>query len=207
MTDKTTRPLDDERSLFEAHFTTEGWREHSFERYNIYDPKDERSYKSRHVSAMWEGWQARAALAQQAAQAATTADYKPWYDAVTDACVVAGELPWSENDARGTVNKLIDWHVVVALDPKVSEDAAALLQQGAAQAAHASVDDAKDAERWRWFVDHGFFWRSEHCIQTCWPRHGEIGAKDPSIKKEAIINEAIDAARSAQASQKGESRG
>jgi len=142
MTDKTTRPLDDERSLFEAHFTTEGWREHSFERYNIYDPKDERSYKSRHVSAMWEGWQARAALAQQAAQAA-----------------------------------------------------------------HASADDAKDAERWRWFVDHGFFWRSEHCIQTCWPRHGEIGAKDPSIKKEAIINEAIDAARSAQASQKGESRG
>lgn len=58
-------------------------------------------------------------------------DYKQWYDAVTDACVVAGELPWNENDARGTVAKLIAWHVEVALDPRVSERAQALTRQAA----------------------------------------------------------------------------
>lgn len=53
--------LTDERAKFQAHFITEGWSELSFERYNIHDPADERGYKCRHVSDMWDGWIARAA--------------------------------------------------------------------------------------------------------------------------------------------------
>lgn len=56
-----------------------------------------------------------------------------------------------------------------------------------------------DAARWNWFVKNGFFWRGENCLQTCWPKHGEIGVKDPqggSAKVDAI-NAAIDAAMAA----------
>lgn len=58
----------------------------------------------------------------------------------------------------------------------------------------AGTGEAKDAERWRWFRHHGFFWRGPYCLQTCWPRHGEIGAPDPSIGKAAIIDAEIDCA-------------
>lgn len=67
----------------------------------------------------------------------------------------------------------------------------------AAQPVEQPVDDARDAARWRWFVQHGFFWRGANCLQTCWPRHGEIGAKEPNIGKPAIVNSAIDAAMQA----------
>jgi len=73
----------------------------------------------------------------------------------------------------------------------------------ASHAANADKDVERDAARWRWFVQHGFFWRGAHCIQTCWPRHGEIGAPNPDIGKAKIINAAIDAAIASSAAQEG----
>jgi uncharacterized Zn finger protein (UPF0148 family) len=59
----------DERALFEVWVRREFDSERMLERYNIYDPDDTRSYKSRHISDMWDGWQARAALAHSTASA------------------------------------------------------------------------------------------------------------------------------------------
>jgi hypothetical protein len=81
------------------------------------------SWDAEWVKAALEGFKAGCALAQQAAP---SPDYKQWYDAVTDACIVSGELPWDDNDAKGSLAKLIDWNVEIALDPKVSERAHAL---------------------------------------------------------------------------------
>lgn len=49
-----------------------------------------------------------------------------WEQAIKDACTVAGELGWDENDPRGSIENLIQWHVDVALDPRISEIAALL---------------------------------------------------------------------------------
>ena len=57
------------------------------------------------------------------------AKYKSWYDAVTDQGVIT-HVGWDENDARKSLYAIIDWHVQVALDPKVSGDAEALIQRG-----------------------------------------------------------------------------
>lgn len=45
------------REAFEAWMRTEGW-ENQLERYNVYDPDDTRSYKNRHTTDKWEGWEA-----------------------------------------------------------------------------------------------------------------------------------------------------
>ncbi len=55
----------------------------------------------------------------------------------------------ASDDPRESVNRLINWHVSVALDPAVSSDAAALVQLGREQAS----EDAKDAARYRWLRD------------------------------------------------------
>ena len=55
--------------------------------------------------------------------------YKPWYDAVTDACVI-DFIGWDETDARKSLNKLMCYEQGLALDPQVSEDAVALKQSG-----------------------------------------------------------------------------
>jgi hypothetical protein len=79
-----------------------------------------KEYEQRHAA------ESEKALAQVQAQLAR---YKQWYDAVTDACVVSGELPWDENDARGSLARLIAWREEIALDPKVSERAAQLARK------------------------------------------------------------------------------
>ncbi len=58
-----------------------------------------------------------------------TVDYKPWYDAVTDACCICF-IDWDETDARKSLSKLIQWHVETALDPRVSSEAMALIKLG-----------------------------------------------------------------------------
>lgn len=37
-----------------------------------------------------------------------------------DACTVAGELGWNEDDPKGSIERLIAFHVAVAIDPKVN---------------------------------------------------------------------------------------
>lgn len=59
----------------------------------------------------------------------------PWKEAVIDACVIAC-IDWDEKDPRKTLHQLICWENQIALDPKVSSAAQALVDQGrsAAQA-------------------------------------------------------------------------
>lgn len=43
-----------------------------------------------------------------------------WERAIKDACTVAGELGWVEADPKGSIARLIDWHVAIAIDPRVN---------------------------------------------------------------------------------------
>jgi hypothetical protein len=53
----------------------------------------------------------------------------PWKDAIDNELVVA-HLGVAGDDPRADLNKLINWHCAVALDPAVSSDAAALIERG-----------------------------------------------------------------------------
>lgn len=57
----------------------------------------------------------------------------PWHGAVMDACAVAHLIGHADNP-RQTINDLINWHVQVALDPAVSEQARELIRRGEAEA-------------------------------------------------------------------------
>lgn len=49
-----------------------------------------------------------------------------WKNVVLDQCMVAHSA-FYEDDAKKTLDTLIDWHVKIALDPSVSSDAQALI--------------------------------------------------------------------------------
>jgi len=93
--------------------------------------------------ALYTGSQLRAAIAQ--AQAAN-----PWQQEVEEQVVITCGGPADWNNPKAMVDYLIDYHVDVALDPQVSSDAQALIDQGKAQA----------ADRCR----HGV-WAADHCYQ------------------------------------------
>ena len=61
----------------------------------------------------------------QAALDAAVAAERAWRDAVDDMLTVAHMV--ASDDPRESINRLINWHVAVALDPAVSSDAAALV--------------------------------------------------------------------------------
>lgn len=69
-----------------------------------------------------------------------------WRDTVDEMLTVQHEI--ASDDPRESINRLINWHVSVALDPCVSSDAQALIEQGAA-------DAQADARRYRWLRDVG----------------------------------------------------
>ena len=52
-----------------------------------------------------------------------------WKEAVIEACVVAC-IGWDENDPRKSLKNLLDWEVSIALDPRVSAQAQALIDLG-----------------------------------------------------------------------------
>jgi hypothetical protein len=52
-----------------------------------------------------------------------------WKEAIIDECCVT-EIGWDENNPRESLKKLIDWHVSVALDPRVSQAAQDLVNRG-----------------------------------------------------------------------------
>jgi hypothetical protein len=56
-------------------------------------------------------------------------DAQAWKDAVIEACI-ASCIDWDENDPMKTLHNLICWEVKIALDPAVSNEAAALIQRG-----------------------------------------------------------------------------
>jgi len=90
-----------------------------------------------------------AAPAQPAPQAQ---EPNAWRDTVDDMLTVCHMV--ASDDPRESIDRLINWHVSVALDPDVSSDAAALVARGAAQeleALRAERDAAvADAQRYRW---------------------------------------------------------
>ena len=53
-----------------------------------------------------------------------------WRDVVDDMLTTAHMV--ASDDPRESINRLIDWHVQVALDPSVSSDAQALIDNGRA---------------------------------------------------------------------------
>lgn len=61
-------------------------------------------------------------LARKYAEAALASARVPnaWEEAVKDACTVAGEMGWKEDDPRGSLRALIDFHVQIATDPAVN---------------------------------------------------------------------------------------
>lgn len=152
----TTAAVTDERAAFKAHFIAEGWGEHHFERYNVYDPDDTRNYHSRHITDMWDGWKARAALAQPAAPAVTDgsdpskewsmrmlakeqdfdgnieAGCPPAAPAVTDAAANAGGLRNPEMSDAECREKLSDY-LMELLDAKDAMLARGMARDGFAE--------------------------------------------------------------------------
>lgn len=53
----------------------------------------------------------------------------PWYGAITDACAIAN-INWHMDNQHRTINDLLNYHIEIALDPRVSSDAAALVEEG-----------------------------------------------------------------------------
>ena len=72
-----------------------------------------------------------------------------WKEAVIQQCI-ATCIDWHENDAAKTVGELIDWNIKMALDPQISSDAQALIDQGRAAALTAAPGDGAVAwQIWR----------------------------------------------------------
>ena len=58
---------------------------------------------------------------------------QPWREAVLNECAVT-YLPFFEKAPQTTLSNIVDWHVVTALDPAVSERAAKLQSEARRQA-------------------------------------------------------------------------
>lgn len=85
---------------------------------------------------------ARAALASQAEKhAAELAKLRQWRDVADDMLTVSHEV--ASDDPRESIDRLISWHVQVALDPAVSSDAAALVEVGRQQGAKLQQGEAR----------------------------------------------------------------
>ena len=85
---------------------------------------------------------ARAALASQAEKhAAELAKLRQWRDVADDMLTVYHEV--ASDDPRESIDRLISWHVQVALDPAVSSDAAALVEVGRQQGAKLQQGEAR----------------------------------------------------------------
>jgi hypothetical protein len=65
-----------------------------------------------------------------------------WKEAIVEACAV-NHISWDENDARKSLRNLISWETQVALDPKVSEAAQNLINQGKATPVETASHDAE----------------------------------------------------------------
>lgn len=50
-------------------------------------------------------------------------------NAIEDACVVC-HINYDPEDPRGSIIKVVNWHVAIALDPLVSEEARELIARG-----------------------------------------------------------------------------
>ena len=67
--------------------------------------------------------------------------HKDWYDAVTDACVI-NCIGWKEADAEASLANLIEYEILMALDPAIND---VKLTQAQLIAVHQSIQAAHDA--------------------------------------------------------------
>jgi phosphoenolpyruvate-protein kinase (PTS system EI component) len=72
--------------------------------------------------------EARSMSENRILDAAAQPSADPWRDAVGQ--MLATTEQTASDDPRESLNRLIDWHVSVAMDPLVSSDARALVQRG-----------------------------------------------------------------------------
>jgi hypothetical protein len=93
--------------------------------------------------------QAQRVMDLAARLAAAQPSAEPWRDAVEQ--MLATTEQTASDDPRESINRLIDWHVSVAMDPLVSSDARALIQRGRNDAQPSAepslVQAARDALR------------------------------------------------------------
>ncbi len=61
----------------------------------------------------------------------------PWRDAVDDMLVTCHEV--ASDDPRESINRLINWHVTISLDPAVSSAAQELIARGREEALNESI--------------------------------------------------------------------
>lgn len=107
---------------------------------------------------------------------------------------VTAKLAWLNSDDCGHIMAITDAaEESLSRTPSESYEELKKLRDEIAKL-QAERDALKaDAERYRWWKMKAWFYRSDTCLQWCWPRHGEISAKGFSSKEDAL-DAAIDAA-------------
>ena len=176
--------VSDEREAFEAEMRCEEvWGHRSLVK------RPDGRYQNWQVNAMWDVWQARAAL--RPAQAGDQ-----WREAVEDWFVIDNtDMP---EDPREAIKKLIATEVRDALDPTISSAAAALVQAGVPD------DIVKDAKRYRWLRRKAcVIGKTTYCGEETGqpildfvnlPDVTEVISRDSATTLDAAIDAAIDAA-------------
>jgi len=91
----------------------------------------------------------RAALASRDAE---IANLRRWRDTVDDMLTVCHAV--ASDDPRESIDRLINWHVQVALDPDVSSDAALLVERGRHEAKLRQGEPVPAFWRYRWTLNN-----------------------------------------------------
>jgi hypothetical protein len=82
-------------------------------------------------------------------------ELKAWRDAVLDACAVSCVAVFADDTPADVLKRLLSWEQQIALDPRVSAQAAALRDSGKVETAEERADrqhDREDAELLRWLA-------------------------------------------------------
>lgn len=76
----------------------------------------------------------------------------PWRDAVDDMLVTCHEV--AGDDPRESINRLINWHVTISLDPAVSSAAQELIARGREEALNESIKMLEELHERRKHMDN-----------------------------------------------------
>ena len=76
----------------------------------------------------------------------------PWRDAVDDMLVTCHEV--ASDDPRESINRLINWHVTISLDPAVSSAAQELIARGREEALNESIKMLEELHERRKHMDN-----------------------------------------------------
>ena len=79
-------------------------------------------------------------------------DKNKWRDAVDDMLVTCHEV--ASDDPRESINRLINWHVTISLDPAVSSAAQELIARGREEALNESIKMLEELHERRKHMDN-----------------------------------------------------